>query len=129
MCMPRPVSLLSLIAALTVRAFAADGASAGPLPTDWVDPETGHRVIRLSPDEGGSSLYFHQRAYTPEGDKVIIHTRAGLATVDLTTLGISRPKVEVIAANTRAFATAWRTREAYAFRGDAIIAVHLDTKA
>ena len=27
------------------------------------------------------------------------------------------------------FATAWRTREAYVHRGDAIAALHLDTKA
>jgi oligogalacturonide lyase len=86
-------------------------------------------VIRLSPDEGGSSLYFHQRSYTPEGDKMILHTRGDLATVDLSTLGKSRPKVEVIAPATRSFATAWRSREAYVHRGDAIVAIHLDTKA
>jgi oligogalacturonide lyase len=128
--MPYPIRLVaSFVALLSLRVVAAETAPPTQLPSDWVDPKTGHRVIRLSPDEGGSSLYFHQRSYTPEGDKIIIHTRAGLATVDLTTLGVSRPKVEVIAANTRAFATAWRTREAYSFRGDAIVALHLDTKA
>jgi oligogalacturonide lyase len=126
-CPSRPA--LTFFAVLSLRAFAAETAPAAPLPSDWIDPKTGHRVIRLSPDEGGSSLYFHQRSYTPEGDKIIIHTRGGLATVDLTTLGVTRPKIEIIAPNTRAFATAWRTREAYTFRGDAIFAIHLDTKA
>jgi hypothetical protein len=127
--MPHLARLSVLFGALIVHVLAADSASDAPLPSDWTDAKTGHRVIRLSPDEGGSSLYFHQRSYTPEGDKIIIHTRGGLATVDLTTLGISRPKVEVIAPQTRAFATAWRTREAYAYRGDTIVAIHLDTKA
>ena len=102
-------------------------------PRDWIDPDTGHRVIRLSPDQGGSSLYFHQNGYTPEGDKLIIHTRGDtpgtghLATGNLTTLGVSPPKLEIVAANTRAIATAWRTREAYVRRENAIVALHLDT--
>ena len=135
--MPHAFRFRLLAAALSATAaFAAES-----LPVDWIDPQTGHRVIRLSPDEGGSSLYFHQRSYTPEGDKIILHTRGSgpgggnLATVDLTTLGVSKPKLEVIAANTRAFATAWRTREAYSIRrGEAgqpskLVALHLDTKA
>lgn len=131
--MPLPLRVLSLLAAFALPVFAADAgrpASAEPLPRSWIDQATGHRVVRLSPDEGGGSLYFHQRAYTPEGDKVIIHVRGSLATVDLTQLGSgAAPKVEIIAPNTRAFATAWRTREAYVQRGNAILAYHLDTKA
>ncbi len=104
--------------------------AAPSLRSDWVDPGTGHRIIRLSPDEGGSSLYFHQNSYTPEGDKLIIHTAEGhLATVDLTHLGETPPQARIIAEHTRAFATAWRTREAYVNRGDRIDAIHLDTGA
>jgi oligogalacturonide lyase len=101
------------------------------LPSDWIDPRTGHRVIRLSPDTGGGSLYFHQRSYTPEGDKVVLRTRDGIVAVDLTTLGRSPPKSELILANASPIATAWRTREAYFFdRGqNALRAVHLDTRA
>ena len=32
------------------------------LPTEWIDPDTGHRVIRLSREPGTASLYFHQNA-------------------------------------------------------------------
>src|SRR5437773_228738 len=56
-------------------------------PREWVEKETGHRVIRLSGDEGGQSLYFHQNVYTPKGNKLIFDTRAGIAAVDLTKLG------------------------------------------
>lgn len=123
--LPRPLVFgLLFVSSLS----AAD--SGVPLRSDWIDTATGHRIIRLSPDQGGTSLYFHQRSYTPEGDKVIIHLRDGsLATVDLTTLGVTPPKLDVIAPKTRAFATAWRTREAYVHRGETIVAVHLDTKA
>ena len=69
-------------------------APAQPLPSDWIDPQTGHRVIRLSPDTGGTSLYFHQRAYTPEGDKLVIRADGGIVAVDLKTLGVSTPKIE-----------------------------------
>jgi len=100
-----------------------------PPPRDWIDPATGHRIIRLSPDAGGSSLYFHQHTYTPEGDKLIIDTRDGIATVDLTTLGVSPPKFELVAPGARAIATAWRTREVYTRKGNSLVAINLDTKA
>ncbi len=122
--LPRFVALLSVLA---LPALAAES-----LPSDWIDAKTGHRVIRLSPDEGGSSLYFHQRGYTPEGDKIVINTPAGITTVDLTTLGVSALKREVIVPNTRGLiATAWRTREAYFRRmgENSIFAVNVDTKA
>ena len=74
--------VLSCHSVLVLRVLAADATSptslaAAPSPRDWIDPDTRHRVIRLSPDQGGSSLYFHQNGYTPEGDKLILHTRDG----------------------------------------------------
>src|SRR5574339_270945 len=75
-------------------------------PREWVEKETGHRVIRLSGEEGGSSLYFHQNTYTPKGDKLIFDTRAGIAVVDLTKLGKSPVKPEVVVPGARAIATA-----------------------
>jgi oligogalacturonide lyase len=117
----------------SLRVFAAAATStnapAPVTPSDWIDPATGHRIIRLSPDTGGASLYFHQHTYTPEGDKVIIDTRDGVATVNLTTLGVSPPKIELVAPGARALATAWRTREVYIRRTNTLIAVNLDTKA
>lgn len=129
---PSPNSVLAQVALLfTLAAGAARAvdAQSNALPSDWVDPATGHRVIRLSPDAGGSSLYFHQHAYSPEGDKVVLHTREGFVAVNLTTLGISPPTRELILRRAWCIATSRRTREAYVRQGDAIVAVHLDTKA
>ncbi len=60
-------------------------------PTDWIDPATGHRIVRLSREPGTSSFYFHQNAYT--GDKLVVQTPSGLATIDLKTHDIT-PIVE-----------------------------------
>ena len=31
-------------------------------PAEWIEPQTGHRVVRLSREPGSASLYFHQYA-------------------------------------------------------------------
>src|SRR5436305_14464635 len=78
------ILLFHLVLALTIAEHRAQGQ--GP-PREWVAKETGHRVVRLSGDEGGSSLYFHQNTCTPKGDKLIFDTRAGIAVVDISKLG------------------------------------------
>jgi hypothetical protein len=45
-----------------------------PARTDWVDADTGHRVVRLTDDAGGSTLYFHDNAFSPEGDTMMFNT-------------------------------------------------------
>ena len=59
-------------------------------PREWIDPDTGHRVIRLSNEPGSASLYFHQNPYTPDGKKLLITVPNGLATVDLKTRAIDK---------------------------------------
>ena len=54
-------------------------------PKEWIDPDTGHKVVRLSSEPGSQSLYFHQNAYTPDGKKLLITTPTGLCTIDLAT--------------------------------------------
>jgi len=65
----------------------AQSSSKGP-PREWTDPDTGHRVVRLSDEPGSQSFYFHQNAYTHDGSKLIITTPTGLATIDLKTRAI-----------------------------------------
>src|SRR4051812_7750117 len=57
-------------------------AAAEP-PTDWIDPATGHRILRLSREPGTSSFYFHQNGYS--GNKLVVSTPGGLSTIDLAT--------------------------------------------
>jgi hypothetical protein len=82
-------------------------------PTDWIDPDTGHRVIRLSAEPGSQTLYFHDNAYTPEGDKYVFSSPSGIMLVDLGTLGRLPPKPELIVPDAGGAYVARRTREVY----------------
>ena len=64
----------------------APAVLAADLPTEWIDASTGHRVIRLSREDGTQSLYFNQNAYTADGKKLIVTTAGGgIATITLAT--------------------------------------------
>jgi oligogalacturonide lyase len=77
------LALLAVFAA--ARVLAQTNA-----PTEWIDPDTGHRVIRLSREPGSSSLYFNLNAYTPDGKKMVFSTPKGIDAVDLDTHAIER---------------------------------------
>ncbi len=53
----------------------------GP-PREWIEPATGHRVVRLSNEAGMSSFYFHQNGFTATGDYLVLARRGGLAVLD-----------------------------------------------
>src|SRR5262249_8076121 len=120
---------LLLFGVLPALAVADPGPPVRTAPSDWVDPATGHRVIRLSGDEGGSSLYFHQNTYTPKGDKLVFNTRAGIAAADLTKLGKEPVTSEVVVPGAQAIATAWRTPDVYYRKAGVLYATDLETKA
>jgi oligogalacturonide lyase len=117
------------LCAFPVLALATAEGHAQMPPDDWIDPATGHRVIRLSSDAGGTNLYFHQNAYTPKGDKFVFNSNAGIVAVDLTKLGKEQITPEVIVPGARAIATAWRTPDVYYFKSGALHATNLETKA
>src|SRR3954463_5740069 len=79
-------SMMSVVMACCIGVATAQQSP----PREWIDPETGHRVIRLSDEPGSASLYFHQNPYTPDGRKLLITTPTGLATVDLQTRKIEK---------------------------------------
>jgi len=93
-------------------------------PKEWVDPDTGHRVIRLTEDSGGASLYFHQNGYTANGDKLIITTRGGLSTIDLKTRKVE-PLVEGRVSNV---VVGRKTRQVFYVKDDTVYTTHLDTR-
>ncbi len=125
-------SVVVLSAALTAQQDppGSKPARAEP-PTEWVEPATGHRVIRLSREPGTSSFYFHQNAYTASGDKMVVATRRGLATIDLTALGgPNPPKVEpLVDGRAGSVVVGRKTRQVFYTRDGSVYATHLDTKA
>lgn len=100
-------------------------AAAEEPPTEWIDPSTGHRVIRLSREPGSSSFYFHQNAYTASGDKMVFSTTEGLSTVDLET-----HKIEpVVAGHVSHVVVAKKSRRVFYIQNDTVYATNLDTRA
>lgn len=124
----------ALLAAFAAFSCPSGRSSDSAIPREWVDAKTGHRVVRLSDEAGSVSLYFHQNAYTPEGDKLLIVTPGGLSTVDLQTR-----KLELVVARDRysiggssGVEVGRKTRHVYYTAGDrhniVVRATHLDTK-
>jgi oligogalacturonide lyase len=54
-------------------------------PTSWIDPDTGHRVVRLTREPGSDSFYFNYNPFTPDGKKMAFTTPAGISVLDLAT--------------------------------------------
>ena len=59
-------------------------------PTSWIDPDTGHRVIRLTTEPGSDSFYFNVNGYTPDGKEMAYTTPGGISVLNLTTLQARR---------------------------------------
>jgi oligogalacturonide lyase len=120
-------SLLSVVLCVSLHAAAEP-------PVEWIEPATGHRVVRLSREAGSASFYFHQNSYTPEGDKLILSTPRGLETVDLKTraLEVVVPRGGYSGGGSSGVEVGRKSRQVYySARGETgtvIRATHLDTK-
>ena len=60
-------------------------AQAGEPPTSWIDPDTGHRIVRLTREPGSASLYFNQNGYTADGKEMVYTTPEGISVLELAT--------------------------------------------
>jgi oligogalacturonide lyase len=58
--------------------------------TNWIDPDTGHRVVQLSTEPGSESLYFNLNPFTPDGKRMVITTSNGIAMVNLETRAVEK---------------------------------------
>jgi oligogalacturonide lyase len=70
-----------LTAAWSVAVHAADTSwtpdSGKEPPKSWIDPDTGHRVFRITNEPGSDSFYFNFNAFTPDGREMIYTTTDG----------------------------------------------------
>ncbi|MFT3867690.1 MAG: oligogalacturonate lyase family protein [Nibricoccus sp.] len=76
-----PRLLLLLVGSLLASVLHAETEP----PKEWIDPDTGHRVIRLTDEPNSASLYFNENGYTPDGRQMIYTTPDGISVIDLTT--------------------------------------------
>jgi oligogalacturonide lyase len=67
----------------TGLSFSIRPSDGMPPPKEWVDADTGHRVVRLSDEPNSQSLYFHQYAYSVDGKKLAFTSPTGIYQVEL----------------------------------------------
>lgn len=97
-------------------------AAAQP-PTSWIDPDTGHRIIRLTSEPGSASLYFNQHGYTPDGKRLIYTTPNGISILDLET----RQARQVVQGRVRLIEAGRRNPRVYYLKDGAAWWTHVDT--
>jgi oligogalacturonide lyase len=124
--------------ALLIAAALTTGATAFHVQEqpsrEWIDPDTGHRVVRLTDTAGGSTLYFHDNAFSPEGDTLLFNTPNGIAVVDVAKIGTDGGKPAIVTTGARGAYFARRAREIYfsaagsAGGRGAVMAVNVDTR-
>ncbi len=64
--------------AVLLLCAAARHLAAEEAPASWIDPDTGHRMVRLTTEPGSASLYFNQNCYTAGGRKFVYLSRPEL---------------------------------------------------
>jgi oligogalacturonide lyase len=118
-------TFLSAIVALWMQtgigALARAQSTSNEPPTEWIEPQTGHQVVRLSREPGSRSLYFHQHGFSADGRKLVLTTRRGISAVDLNT----REVEPVVEGRVQALVTGRKTGDIYFMRGGEVYAASL----
>lgn len=120
--MRRFIRLISFLTILFSASVFAQNSTEPP--REWIDPDTGHRIVRISDEPGSQSFYFHQNGYTANGDKLVFSTRGGLSAYDFKTKKIEKI-VEGRAGNLIVGA---KTRKVFYIKDDTVYETDVDTK-
>jgi len=124
--MPHQLVVCLLFAALP-SLFAQAAAPASPPtpepPASWMDPDTGHRVIRLTREPGSASLYFNQNGYTADGRRLVYTTPDGISILDLAT----RQARQVVQGRVRLIEAGRKTQRVFYVRDGAVFSTDVDT--
>ena len=97
--------------------------SAAPPPKEWVDKDTGHRVVRLTDEPGSASLYFNQNGYTADGKRLVYTTPDGISVLDLAT----RQARQVVKGRVRLIDAGRKTQRVYYIRENAAYFTDVDS--
>jgi oligogalacturonide lyase len=92
-------------------------------PTSWIDPDTGHRVVRLTQEPNSASLYFNQNGYTADHKKMVYTTPEGISVLDLETHAAK----SIVTGRVRIVVTGHKTQNVYYIRDQAVYATDVDT--
>ena len=134
----RAMKWLSMLLGLAAAATGFHAQTEEPR-RDWIDPATGHRVIRLTDQPGSSTLYFHDNAFSAAGDRMMLRTPKGIAVVDVAKIGSATLTLDIVSATARGGYFARRGRDIYLSGGagnsgggrgeSSLTAVNVDTRA
>lgn len=116
--MAQRIVVILLVASSSLFVRASDAP-----PTSWIDPDTGHRVVRLTSEPGSASLYFNQNGYTADGKHLVYTTPEGISVLDLKT----RRARQVVKGRARMVDAGRKTPRIYYTRGDAVYWTNVDT--
>ena len=97
--------------------------SAAPPPKEWVDKDTGHRVVRLTDEPGSASLYFNQNGYTADGKRLVYTTPDGISVLDLAT----RQARQVVKGRVRLIDAGRKSQRVYYIRENAAYFTDVDS--
>jgi oligogalacturonide lyase len=92
-------------------------------PKTWIDPDTGHRIVRLTDEPGSASLYFNQNGYTADGKELLYTTPNGISVLNLATHSTK----SIVSGNVRVIVTGRKTQNVYYLRGDTVFSTDADS--
>lgn len=100
------VSMMLLATPTRAQVSAPEDATtqpAEPPPKTWIDPDTGHRIHRLTDEPNSGGLYFNFNAYTPDGRDMIYTSPEGIHLLNLesgkTRLVVPKPAKAIVVGN------------------------------
>lgn len=116
-----------------VKAQEAMETGGKPMPLEWIDKDTGHKVMRLSRREGtNASFYFNNPCFIPpkgQGDLMVFYESTPKGN-QLFVMNLKTLKSEQLTdrAHVSGEMVCAKTREAFYQSGDSVFAVNADTR-
>jgi oligogalacturonide lyase len=119
---------VALVAAIAAKLLVT--VSTAGLRDEWIDADTGHRIVRISRVPGESqSLYFHQNGFTASGDKVVFENgERGVFTNRIYVYDFTTKQSKLVTGNGgKVILVAAKSRQVYHQSSNTLFATHLDT--
>jgi oligogalacturonide lyase len=92
-------------------------------PKTWIDPDTGHRVVRLTDEPNSASLYFNQNGYSADRQKLIYTVPTGISVFNLKT----QETKQVVKGRVRIIVTGRKSQNVYYTKDGAVYATDVDS--
>jgi len=120
-----------ILTSLLLQLNTSAKASGSGIRDEWTDPDTRHRVIRISRIPGESeSFYFHQNAFTASGDKMVFANTSTNRSRNFFVYDWRTQKIDRLtdSGTNRGEIVAPKSRQLFYMRDNVVYATHLDTR-